>query len=270
MTSQHTGIMTVGKPAKDPNALKIASFRTKEGVWTEFCQKAESIGLTATDVIKAAMEQFINGNYSPYSIHTAVSTNDAHHDSVLTHNDVMEIVNTAVNTLSLPNHDDVMTRINDAIDSRVLPLIESATARVVASELLKTSTDATVLEELVKVNIDPHADRLAELETYTQSQFAAMRDELRAISNRSVTTEAVAQAHPKVVATVPDPVSPTDNGVEYLSFHQLASELGYVLPVELKDKPPQVRATALITFAASQGQPYGWNGKKQKLYRIEV
>ena len=260
MTSEHTDIMTVGKPAKDPNALKIASFRTKEGVWTEFCQKAESIGLTATDVIKAAMEQFINGNYSPYSIRTAVSTNDAHHDSVLTHNDVMEIVNTAVNTLSLPNHDDVMTRINDAIDSRVLPLIESATARVVASELLKTSTDATVLEELVKVNIEAHADRLAELETYTQSQFAAMRDELkRAISDRSVTTEAV--------ATVPDPVSPTGDGVEYLSFHQLASELGYVLPVELKDKPPQVRANALIAFAATLGHSYVWRGKNQKFYR---
>jgi hypothetical protein len=263
MTSEHTDIMTVSKPAKDPNALKIASFRTKEGVWTEFCQKAESIGLTATNVIKAAMEQFINGDYSPYSRHTAVSTNDVHHDSVLTHDDVIEIVNTAVNTLSLSNHDDVMTRINDAIDNRVLPLIESATARVVASELLKTSTDATVLEELVKVNIEP-------LETYWQSQFTAMRDELRAISNRSVTTEAVAQAQPNVVATVPDPVSHQDDGVEYLSFHQLATQLGYMLPVELKDKPPQVRATALIAFAASLGQSYGWHGKKQKLYRIEV
>ena len=147
MTGEHTGIVTGSKLSKDPNALKIASFRTKEGVWAEFCQKAESIGLTATDVIKAAMEQFINGTYSPMNIHTAVST------------------------LSLSNHDDVMTRIDTAIDNRVLPLIESATARVVAND--------KALEEMVKVNIEPLADLLAELETYTQSQFAAVREELK-------------------------------------------------------------------------------------------
>ena len=171
MTGEHTGIVTGSKLSKDPNALKIASFRTKEGVWAEFCQKAESIGLTATDVIKAAMEQFINGTYSPLNIHTAVSTNTAHHDNVLTHDDVLEIVNTAVSTLSLSNHDDVMTRIDTAIDNRVLPLIESATARVVAND--------KALEEMVKVNIEPLADLLAELETYTQSQFAAVREELK-------------------------------------------------------------------------------------------
>ena len=76
----------------------------------------------------------------------------------------------AVSTLSLCSHDDVSKRIDDAIDNRVLPLIESAT-----SELVKTST----VEELVKVNIEPLADLLAELETYTQSQFAAVRDELK-------------------------------------------------------------------------------------------
>jgi hypothetical protein len=139
MTSEHTNIMTGTKPVKDPNALKIASFRTKEGVWANFCQKAESIGLTATDVIKAAMEQFINGDYSPYSIHTAVSTNTVHHDNVITHSDVLEIVNTAVSTL--PN--------------------------------------TIAVEELVKTKTEPLADLLAELETYTQSQFAAVRDELK-------------------------------------------------------------------------------------------
>ncbi len=76
--------------------------------------------------------------------------------------------------------------VNTAIDNRVLPLIESATARaasearIVADELLKTrSSDATALEELVKVNIEPLANLLAELETYTRSQFAAVREELK-------------------------------------------------------------------------------------------
>lgn len=172
MTNGHTNIMTVTKQTKDPNALKIASFRTKEGVWAEFSKKAESIGLTATDVIRASMEQFISGTYNPYGVSTAVSTNPIHNDDVLTRHDVIEIVNTAIDTLSLPSNDDVNTRIDDAIDNRVLPLIESATSRVVSDE-------RSQLEELVKVNIEPLADLLAELETYTQSQFAAVRDELK-------------------------------------------------------------------------------------------
>ncbi len=120
-----------------------------------------------------------------------------------------------------------------------------------------------VAEKIVNSAFNPLSQAIVKLEADTCSQFAAVRDEIeRAISNRSVTTEAV--------ATVPDPVSPTDDGVEYLSFHQLATQLGYVLPVELKDKTPQVRATALIAYAATLGQSYGWNGKKQKLYRTEV
>lgn len=61
--------------------------------------------------------------------------------------------------------------IDTAIDNRVSPLIELATARVVADE--------KALEKLVKVNIEPLADLLAELETYTQSQALAVREELK-------------------------------------------------------------------------------------------
>jgi len=64
---QHIKIMVESKIkiTKDPNALKIASFRTKEGVWADFCSKADEQGLTATDVLKAAMVQFISGEYQP-------------------------------------------------------------------------------------------------------------------------------------------------------------------------------------------------------------
>jgi hypothetical protein len=123
----------------------------------------------------------------------------------------------------------------------------------------------------IEVALEPIKESVSELEAYTQSQFVAMRDELKkAIGDRSATTEAVDRTHPKVVATAPDPVSPTDDGVEYLSFHQLATQLGYELPADLKDKPPQARATALIAYAATLGQSYEWKGKKQKFYRIEV
>ena len=98
------------KPAKDPTALKIASFRTKEGVWAEFCNKAEAQGLTATDVLKAAMEQFINGEYQPSS---------QYHNSIMTRDDVVEIANTVVSTLSISTDkriDNVMTVVHTSFD----------------------------------------------------------------------------------------------------------------------------------------------------------
>ena len=180
------------------------------------------------------------------------------------------------NTSTGLTREDVEIMIKSSIDNQ---LIDSN--RDYIEELIKScidnlgiaSTGTNDIEESARVSIEvalePIKESVSELETYTQSQFAAVRDELRAISNRAVITEAVAQAHPKVVAKVPDPVLPTGDGVEYLSFHQLATQLGYVLPVELKDKPPQVRATALIAYAATLGQSYGWHGKKQKFYRTD-
>jgi hypothetical protein len=139
------------------------------------------------------------------------------------------------------------------------------------SSLNIPSIDASGIEDVarasIEVALEPVRISVSELESYTRSQFAAVRGEIKkATSDRLITTE----AHPKVVATVPDPVSPTDDGFEYLSFYQLATQLGYVLPVELKDKPPQVRATALIAYAATLGQSYVWRGKNQKLYRVDA
>lgn len=106
---------TIGKPKpdKDPNALKIASFRTKEGVWAEFSIKAESDGLTATDVLKAAMEQYLSGEYNPRVI-TGISTPVRHTNNGLTRNDVLEIVNTAISTAISTEqlNDSIMTAIS--------------------------------------------------------------------------------------------------------------------------------------------------------------
>ena len=246
MTSEHTDIITGGKPTKDPNALKIASFRTKEGVWGEFCQKAESMGMTATDVIKAAMAEFIDGSYNPVGIHTAVSTDNVHHDNVLTHHDVLEIVNTAVSTLSLPNHDAIMTMVNTVIDDRILPLIESQT------------------------------DRLAELETYTRSQLAAVRDELR-VSSVAVPTENQVDFKSHLVnddaIAIPTTTSKENQKAdgEYITFSQLAKQLGYEIPDGVKATSPRTEgAEDLIAFAATLGQSYGWHGKKQKFYRNDA
>jgi hypothetical protein len=59
------------------------------------------------------------------------------------------------------------------------------------------SIDSSAIEELTRVSIEialePIKQSVSELETYTRSQFAAVRDEIkRAISDRSVTTESIA------------------------------------------------------------------------------
>ena len=122
MTDEHTSIIThKPKPVKDPNSLKIASFRTKEGVWADFCSKAEEQGLTATDVLKAAMEQFINGEYQPTD-----RASVQHRDSVLTRNDVLEIVNTVIGTLSIPTDEGINTLVSTHINTAVKSEIDRA------------------------------------------------------------------------------------------------------------------------------------------------
>jgi hypothetical protein len=142
--------------------MKMASFRIDRDLWAKFGAIAKRERLTVTDVLTDYIQRCTDNDRTEYAVNTGSDS-----PVVTDHYDTDKL------------DDAVMTRINEAIDNRVLPLIESATARVVADKLLKTSTDATALEELVKVNIEPLADLLAELETYTQSQFAAVRDELK-------------------------------------------------------------------------------------------
>jgi len=130
--------------------VRMASFRIDRDLWAKFGVIAKRERLTVTDVLTDYIQRCTDNDRTEYAVNT---DND----------DTVNIGNY--------NNDTVMTMVNTAIDNRVLPLIESATARVVA--------DDKALEELVRVNIEPHADRLAELETYTQSQFMAVRDELK-------------------------------------------------------------------------------------------
>jgi hypothetical protein len=156
MTNDSTGVMTdnsqtltrtIGKPKadKDPNALKIASFRTKEGIWAAFSAKAEEDGLTATDVLKAAMEQYINGEYNPRVI-TPISTMSRHTNSDLTRNDVLEIVNTAISTAISTE------QVKPSVMTAVLTpsLTEDEIGVIVTTKLVAFRTQLDILEELNK------------------------------------------------------------------------------------------------------------------------
>ena len=126
-----------------------------------------------------------------------------------------------------------------------------------------SSTGTNNIEGITRVSIEvalePIKESVNELETYTRSQFAAVRDELRAISNRSVTTASIA---------VPAKSLKTE---EYMTFTQLAKQLSYEIPEGVKATSPRTEgADDLIEFAATLGQSYGWHGKKQKFYRTDA
>jgi hypothetical protein len=188
MTSNSTDIMTgnsqpltrtIGKPKldKDPNALKIASFRTKEGVWAEFSTKAESDGLTATDVLKAAMEQYLSGEYNPRVI-TGISTTVRHTNNGLTRDDVLEIVSTAISTaintgrirdevstaistLSLPTEERVNTLVSMAVDTAVsTEAINSNIMTAISTLSLQTATDVNTLVSTALVPIEAELEVL--------------------------------------------------------------------------------------------------------------
>lgn len=158
-----TQMRAIGKPKveKDPNALKLASFRTKEGIWAEFCQKAESINLTATDVLKAAMDQFISGEYDP-----RVYVPSRRNDDGLSRHDVVDIVNGIVaETLG-----------------KLDPLSNAALTTVINAMSLPSSDDVNTR---IKAEIEPVAESLSELQAYTHSQFKTIREELQ----QAVTTK---------------------------------------------------------------------------------
>jgi hypothetical protein len=85
--------------SKDRNALKIASFRTKEGDWADFCAAAANNNLTATDVLKAAMEQYTAGEYVPL-MNTGM-TNSFRASSNITREEIQELIGTALSALSI-------------------------------------------------------------------------------------------------------------------------------------------------------------------------
>ena len=125
------------------------------------------------------------------------------------------------------------------------------------------SIDSSAIEELARVSIEialePIKESVSELETYTRSQFAAVRDELRVSRGDNRATDAVAV-----------PAKSLETG-EPISFTQLAKDLGYTIPDGVKATNPRKEgADGLIAFAATLGQSYVWLGKKQKFYRNDA
>ena len=162
--------------------------------------------------------------------------------------------------------EDVESMIKSSIDNQ---LVDSN--RDYIQELIKScidslgisSTGTNNIEGITRVSIEvalePIKESVNELEAYTRSQFAAVRDELRVSRGDNRATDAVAV-----------PAKSLETG-EPISFTQLAKDLGYTIPDGVKATNPRTEgAQGLIEFAATLGQSYGWQGKKQKFYRNDA
>ena len=138
-----------------PNSMMMASFRVDRELWTKFGAIAKRERLTATDVLTDYIQRCTDNDKTEYavSIGKNVLTSTDTYDTDKLNDAVM----TAIGTLSLPDKDAVMMMVSTAIEtslqSSVRAMIESA--------------------------LEPITEQVTEVESFTQKQIQAVRDELK-------------------------------------------------------------------------------------------
>jgi hypothetical protein len=183
--------------------------------------------------------------------------------------DIESIVKSYVDTDKL--NDDVNTRINEALDKQIRPLIE----RSVAEELLKVSSDVTVLEELVKAQIEPIADKLKEHKDLTAGNFVSVRSQLLELKGEidalvelkkpmaiaklkapGVDIEQLVQAQTELEP--PTSNAPESNGEPTeLTYREFCKHYGIEVPDDTPNQPPSSVVKDAIAQVKAQGH-FGW------------
>lgn len=220
----------------DRDKLKIASFRTKEGVWADFTLAANKIGLTATDVIKAAMEQFIAGEYIP-SINTSVSTTVSTEPNI-TRDEIQQLIDTAVSTA-------VSTAIDTSIDTSVsTETIEASIMTVINTLSLPTNEDVSTAINTALVPIREEISELTEFSRNLQGEIAKLKQ-----------APTPTRKHSEAV----DLQIGTD--ASWVQFHQAAGL-----------ETPGTKSAELGAFAIAKAAELGftgwtYSGNKQRFYR---
>ena len=249
MTTDNLIIPSAGMSTPiDRDKLKIASFRTKEGVWADFTAAANKLGLTATDVIKAAMEQFIAGEYLP-SINTGTYT--------------------AVNTQSGITRDEIQQLIDTAVSTAInTESIEASVMTIVNTLSLRTDEDVSTAINTALVPLRDEITEVAEFSRNLQGEIAKVK---RAIGDPSgQRSSRVENSTPAATATAPKPTRKTAEAldlktatdVNWSAFHQAVG-------LEAANSKKSVELGAIAIDKATQMGFSGWiyNSKKQRFYR---
>ena len=213
------------------NKLKIASFRTTDGAWAEFTAAARAIGLTATDVLKAAMEQFVAGEYSP-AVNTGISTGVSTSPSI-SREEIQQLIDTTVSTAvstaisTQPRHDDVNTDMGMQVITReeIQSLINTA-----ISTPVNTGLDRTSVEEMIRYEIETTSTRIdrVEVEVLIEQSISRHTPPSGGIGI-STLTDRVEAIEMRLGATKSTPPEPSPEATQTSQTQYTAKELAQVL-----------------------------------------
>jgi hypothetical protein len=135
--------------------MMMASFRIDRETWAKFGAIAKRERLTATDVLTDYIQRCTDNDKTEYAVSIGTDLNvstDTYNTDKL--NDAVMMI---VSTLSLPDKDAVMMMVSTAIEaslqSSVRVMIESA--------------------------LEPITEQVTEVESFTQNQIQAVREELK-------------------------------------------------------------------------------------------
>jgi hypothetical protein len=173
----------------DRDKVKIASFRITEGEWFDFTEAADRQNITATDVIKGAIQLFMDG---------------------LLELPNLNYVSTAINTSASVDDGEIQTLIDSAIEQALTPIKELlSTARV------GTHTDLTA--DGVQAAIDTAIERAIAPISIDLAELLGQVDELRG----NLDGVKASGTKPKAV-----PTKETHQGGKKFGFKAFAKEHG--------------------------------------------
>jgi hypothetical protein len=254
---------------------KSLSVIVAEDKLAKFKRFSQNINLSMGYLLNQAIDRYLAHNSTEIfststGVPTSIGTNIT--SATVQTNDMEELVNTSIKAYLLNNSigsltkTDVEELVNTTIENK---LNKSSIGIEEVKELIKTSIDDIEVEQLVKAQIEPLADLLTELETYTQKQFKAVREELKKpLAN--------APAHPQgdPVTSIAIPTTPTtpqtvrDNEPEWVNAYtrrfytilvndsELLSKIAEVIPQYPKDNSALAAALVEVGLSKVDGTPF--------------
>jgi hypothetical protein len=161
----------------DRSKVKLSSFRITEGEWFDFCEECDRQNITATDVIKGAIQLFMDG---------------------LLELPDLNYVRTAVNTSASVDGSEIQTLIDSGIEQALAPIREKlSNARVgthtdLTADGVQTAIDAAIERAIAPISID-----LAELLRQVDELRGSVNGKSQSKSRTSATT--TEEPHPEVI-----------------------------------------------------------------------
>lgn len=186
---------------------KSLSVIVAEDKLTKFKRFSQSINLSMGYLLNQAIDRYLANNSTEiFNTPTGVPTTIGNNTPSVTvkDGDIEELISTTIEAHLL----------NKSIGYLSKADIEELINTTIEDKLGKSSIGIAEVENLVNISIDnkitPLTESVTELETYTQSQFKAVREEVKALGDRTVTTDAIANPTTTPAKTAPANIADKD------------------------------------------------------------